>query len=128
MSKGKEVTMKSDDMAKSWVAQMASQTMGMILESRRELSEKQSEYQDDLDWHRMRIEELEEEIFALQAELENEKIERAELETRLRSVSDERNQFKLWWKKDNQKIVDLQMELASIKKSDAGTSDKVEEV
>jgi len=120
--------MKSDDMAKSWVAQMASQTMGMIFESRRELSEKQSEYQDDLNWHRMRVEDLEEEIFALQAELENEKIERAELETRLRSVSDERNQFKLWWKKDNQKIVDLQMELASIKKSDAGTSDKVEEV
>ena len=120
--------MKSDDMAKSWVAQMASQTMGMILESRRELSEKQSEYQDDLNWHRLRIEDMEEEIFALQAELENEKIERAELETRLRSGSDERNQFKLWWKKDNQKIVDLQMELASMKKSDAGTSDKVEEV
>jgi hypothetical protein len=72
MSNNKEVTMKSDDMARSWVAQMASQTMGIILQTRQELNEKDSEYQDDLDWHRMRVEDLEEEKFALNAELENE--------------------------------------------------------
>ena len=118
--------MKSDDMAKSWVAQMASQTMGIILQTRQELSEKDSEHQDDLDWHRMRVEDLEEEMFALNAELENEKDEKADLQSRLNMVARERNHFRECWFHSKKKIVDLEMELDSIKKSDAATSDQKE--
>jgi chromosome segregation ATPase len=126
MSNNKEVTMKSDDMARSWVAQMASQTMGIILQTRQELNEKDSEYQDDLDWHRMRVEDLEEEKFALNAELENEKDEKADLKSRLNMVERERDQFKECWLQSKKKIIDLEVELNSIKKSDAATPDQKE--
>lgn len=115
--------MKSDDMAKSWVAQMASQTMGIILQTRQELSEKDSEHQDDLDWHRMRVEDLEEELFALNAELENEKDEKADLQSRLNMVARERNHFRECWFQSKKKLVDLEMELDSTKKSDVAASD-----
>ena len=126
MSTKKEVTMRSDDMAKSWVAQMASQTMGIILQTRQELSEKDSEYQDDLDWHRMRVEDLEEERFALNAELENEKAEKDELKHALELSRKENDKFMEWWLQERRKFRDLEAELDSIKKSDAGTSDDKE--
>ena len=118
--------MKSDDMARSWVAQMASQTMGIILQTRQELSAKDCEYQDDLDWHRMRVEDLEEEKFALNAELENEKDEKADLKSRLNMVERERDQFKECWLLSKKKIIDLEIDLESIKKSDAATPDQKE--
>lgn len=115
--------MKSDDMAKSWVAQMASQTMGIILQTRQEIEEQTIQRMEESDWHRMRVEDLEEEVFALQAELENEKDERANLQSRSNVVERERNQFRDCWLKSKKKIVDLEMELNSIKKSDAPPSD-----
>ena len=120
--------MKSDDMARSWVAQMASQTMGIILQTRQELNEKDSEYQDDLDWHRMRVEDLEESTFTLEVELENLKEDNSDLKSLLEAVAKERDQFKSWWLKESQKVTDLEVELNSIKKSDAATPDQKENV
>ncbi|WP_422477249.1 hypothetical protein [Pleomorphochaeta sp. DL1XJH-081] len=115
--------MKSDDMAKSWVAQMASQTMGIILQTRQEIEEQTIQRMEESDWLRMRIEDLEEEVFALQAELENEKDERANLQSHSNVIERERNQFRDCWFKSKKKIVDLEMELNSIKKSDGDASD-----
>jgi chromosome segregation ATPase len=115
--------MKSDEMAKSLMAQFASQTMGIILQSKQEMTEKEAEYLDDLNWHRMRIEDLEEDQFALEAELENEKSEKAELLNRLKKVAKERDQFRQWCSRSQEKVRDLEVELESIKKSDVATSD-----
>jgi len=128
MKEIKEVTMKSDEMAKSLMAQLASQTMGIILQSRQEMKEQEIQFHEETDWLRMRVEDLDEELFAANAELENEKAEKAELEQRLKTVEKEKEQFLDWWLKESRKVTDLKAELDSIKRSDAATSDQKENV
>lgn len=128
MIEEKEVTMKSDEMAKSLMAQLASQTMGIILQSKQEMKEQEVQFHEETDWLRMRVEDLDEELFAVNAELENEKAEKVELEKKFKALEKEKEQFFDWWLKESRKVTDLKAELDSIKRPDAATSDQKENV
>ena len=118
--------MKSDEMARSLMAQLASQAMGIILQTRQEMKEQEIQFHEEADWLRMRVEDLEQELFAANAELENEKAEKAELGKRLKAVEGEKEQFCDWWLQQSRKVTDLKAELDSTKRSDVATSDQEE--
>ena len=52
--------LRSEQMAKSMFAQMASQTMGIVFQAKRESAEIETQYAQDTDWLRMQLEDAEE--------------------------------------------------------------------
>jgi len=89
--------MKSDELAKSMLADFAGQAMGVILQAKQEMSDRELEIRDELNEARMRIEDLEEEKEKLTGDFEAKAYEVCSLESQLREAIKSRDEYYQWW-------------------------------